>query len=74
MLRRDALENECEAGAHIELPSRDHHGLVRLCAVSAGQMLSLLGRGSDIWELRHRNAVALQSSWNACAPNVREGS
>jgi hypothetical protein len=55
LLRRDALENEREAGAHIEPPTRDHHGLVRLRAVSAGQLLSLRGRGSDIWELRHRN-------------------
>src|ERR1700741_3067081 len=46
----DALEYKREAGAHIEPPTRDHHGLVRLRAVSAGMLLSLLGRGSDIRE------------------------
>ena len=48
MLRRDALENEREARAHIETTTRDHQGLVGLRAVRTGQPLGFLGRGSDI--------------------------
>src|SRR5437868_4074019 len=53
--RRDALENEREARAHIESSTGDDHGLVHLLAMSVGQLLSLLRGTSDVRELGHRN-------------------